>query len=291
MLYALQQSLNALQLGSIYALIALGYTLVYSILRMINFAHGDLFMVGAFACFAAATYFGLPFAATLLLSMIGTAVLGAALERLAYRPLRDAPRVSAVITALGCGIFLEHFVLWLSPYPQHVPALLQNHTWSVLGLSVSSIQMAIVAVAVALMFALDFVVQRTMLGLAMRAISMDLKTVALMGVPVDLVISSTFAMGAALGGAAGVLYSLAYPVVDPYMGVLMGWKAFIAAVIGGIGHIRGAVLGGFLLGAVEILVTTVLPSTYRDLTVFTLMLALLIVRPQGFLGRPALQKV
>jgi len=291
MLYALQQSLNALQLGSIYALIALGYTLVYSILRMINFAHGDLFMVGAFACFAAATYFGLPFAATLLLSMIGTAVLGAALERLAYRPLRDAPRVSAVITALGCGIFLEHFVLWLSPYPQHVPALLQNHTWSVLGLSVSSIQMAIVAVAVALMFALDFVVQRTMLGLAMRAISMDLKTVALMGVPVDLVISSTFAMGAALGGAAGVLYSLAYPVVDPYMGVLMGWKAFIAAVIGGIGHIRGAVLGGFLLGAVEILVMTVLPSTYRDLTVFTLMLALLIVRPQGFLGRPALQKV
>ena len=291
MLYALQQSLNALQLGSIYALIARGYTLVYSILRMINFAHGDLFMVGAFACFAAATYFGLPFAATLLLSMIGTAVLGAALERLAYRPLRDAPRVSAVITALGCGIFLEHFVLWLSPYPQHVPALLQNHTWSVLGLSVSSIQMAIVAVAVALMFALDFVVQRTMLGLAMRAISMDLKTVALMGVPVDLVISSTFAMGAALGGAAGVLYSLAYPVVDPYMGVLMGWKAFIAAVIGGIGHIRGAVLGGFLLGAVEILVMTVLPSTYRDLTVFTLMLALLIVRPQGFLGRPALQKV
>jgi len=291
MLYALQQTLNALQLGSIYALIALGYTLVYSILRMINFAHGDLFMVGAFACFAAATFFELPFAATLLLSMTCTAVLGAALERLAYRPLRDAPRVSAVITALGCGIFLEHFVLWLSPYPQHVPALLQNQTWSVSGLSVSSIQMAIVAVALALMFALDFIVQRTMLGLAMRAISIDLKTVALMGVPVNLVISSTFAMGAALGGAAGVLYSLAYPVVDPYMGVLMGWKAFIAAVIGGIGHVRGAVLGGFLLGAVEIFVTVVLPSTYRDLTVFTLLLTLLIFRPHGFLGRPALQKV
>ncbi|HXC51964.1 MAG TPA: branched-chain amino acid ABC transporter permease [Candidatus Limnocylindrales bacterium] len=291
MLYALQQSLNALQLGSIYALIALGYTLVYSILRMINFAHGDLFMVGAFACFAAATFFKLPFAATLVLSMLVTAILGAGLERLAYRPLRDAPRVSAVITALGCGIFLEHFVLWLSPYPQHVPTLLQNQTWTVAGLSVSSIQMAIVAVAVTLMFALDFIVQHTMLGLAMRGISMDLRTVALMGVPVDRVIASTFALGAALGGAAGVLYSLAYPVVDPYMGVLMGWKAFIAAVIGGIGHVRGAVLGGFLLGAVEIFVMTVLPSTYRDLTVFTLMLALLVLRPHGFLGRPALQKV
>ncbi len=291
MLYVLQQTLNALQLGSIYALIALGYTLVYSILRMINFAHGDIFMVGGFVCFAAATYLQLPFAVTLLLAMGCTAILGAGLERLAYRPLRDAPRVSAVITALGCGIFLEHFVLWLSPYPQHVPALLQNQTWSLGGLSVSSIQTAIVAIAVALMLVLDFIVQRTMLGLAMRGISMDMKAVALMGVPVDLVISSTFAFGAALGGAAGVLYSLAYPVVDPYMGVLMGWKAFIAAVLGGIGHIRGAVLGGFLLGAVEILVTAFLPSTYRDLTVFTLLLMLLIVRPHGILGRPTLQKV
>ena len=259
MLYGLQQTLNALQLGSIYALIALGYTLVYSILRMINFAHGDIFMVGAFACFAAATFLGLPFAATLVLSMAFTALLGAALERLAYRPLRDAPRVSAVITALGCGIFLEHFVLWLSPYPQHVPTLLENVTWTVGDLSVSSIQMAIVAVALTLMFVLDFIVQRTMLGLAMRAISIDLRTVALMGVPVDRVIASTFALGATLGGAAGVLYSLAYPVVDPYMGVLMGWKAFIAAVIGGIGNVRGAVLGGFILGAVEILVTAAFP--------------------------------
>src|SRR5205085_10464876 len=145
-----------------------------------HFAHGDLFMVGAFACFAAATFFRLPFAATLVLSMAATAVLGAALERLAYRPLRDAPRVSAVITALGCGIFLEHFVLWLSPYPQHVPTLLENHTWTVAGLSVSSIQMSIVAVALTLMFALDFIVQRTMLGLAMRAISMALRTVGLL---------------------------------------------------------------------------------------------------------------
>ena len=291
MLYVLQQALNALQLGSIYALIALGYTLVYSILRMINFAHGDLFMVGAFLCFAAATYLHLPFVATLLVSMLCTAALGAVLERLAYRPLRDAPRVSAVITALGCGIFLEHFVLWLYPYPQHVPPLLDNRTWSVFGLSVSSIQMTIVLISVGMMFALDYVVRRTMLGLAMRAISKDLKTVALMGVPVNLVISATFAMGAALGAAAGVMYSLAYPVADPYMGVLMGWKAFIAAVLGGIGHVRGAMLGGFLLGGVEILVAAFLPSTFRDLTVFTLMLALLIFRPYGFLGQPALQKV
>jgi branched-chain amino acid transport system permease protein len=188
-------------------------------------------------------------------------------------------------------VFLEHFVLWLSPYPQHVPTLIQNHTWNLIGLSISSIEIIIVAISVGLMFLLDFIVRRTLFGVAMRAVASDTATVPLMGVPINLVIGSTFAMGAALGAAAGVMYSLAYPVVDPYMGVLVGWKAFIAAVLGGIGNIRAAMLGGFLLGGVEIMVATVLPSTYRDLTVFVLMLLLLIVKPNGLMGRAALQKV
>ncbi len=289
--YFFQQSLNALQLGSIYALIALGYTLVYGVLRMINFAHGDLFMVGGFFCFAAATYLGLSFVPTLLLVMALAALLGVLLERVAYRPLRNAPRVSAVITALGCGIFLEHLVLARYPYPQSVPELVHNVTWHVAGLSFSSLQLLIVGLSVGLMLLLDFVVRRTMVGLAMRAISWDMRVVPLLGVPVDRIITFTFALGGALGGAAGVMYSLAYPVVDPFMGVLVGWKAFIAAVLGGIGNIRGAMLGGFLLGGVEIFVAAYYPSTYRDFVAFALLLGLLILRPYGLLGRPPTQKV
>lgn len=289
--YFLQQSLNALQLGSIYALIALGYTLVYGVLRMINFAHGDIFMVGGFLCFALATYLKLSFVPTLLLVMVLAALLGVFLERVAYRPLRNAPRVSAVITALGCGIFLEHLALALYPYPQHVPALVRNVTWHAAGLSFSSLQLLIVGLSVGLMLLLDFVVRRTMVGLAMRAISADIQVVPLLGVPVNRIITLTFALGGALGGAAGVMYSLAYPVVDPFMGVLVGWKAFIAAVLGGIGSVRGAMLGGFLLGGVEIFVAAYYPSTYRDFVAFALLLGLLILRPHGLLGRPPTQKV
>jgi branched-chain amino acid transport system permease protein len=293
MTYILQQTLNALQLGSIYALIALGYTMVYGILTMINFAHGDLFMIGAFFCFVAATFLRLPFVPTLLLSMAGVAVLGVAIERLAYKPLRQAPRVSAVITALGVGIFLENFTLALSPYPQHIPTLIANVTWTVGGVSISSLQIIIITLSLALMVLLDFIVRRTMVGMAMRAISWDKTIVPLMGVPVNRIISITFALGTGLGGAAGTMYALAYPVIDPYMGILVGWKAFICAVVGGIGSIRGAMLGGFILGAVEILVVAskVLPSTYRDFVAFGLLLVLLIFRPYGILGKPRPQKV
>jgi len=293
MTYILQQTLNALQLGSIYALIALGYTMVYGILTMINFAHGDLFMIGAFFCFVAATFLRLPFVPTLLLSMAGVAVLGVAIERLAYKPLRQAPRVSAVITALGVGIFLENFTLALSPYPQHIPTLIANTTWTVGGVSISSLQIIIITLSLALMVLLDFIVRRTMVGMAMRAISWDKTIVPLMGVPVNRIISITFALGTGLGGAAGTMYALAYPVIDPYMGILVGWKAFICAVVGGIGSIRGAMLGGFILGAVEILVVAskVLPSTYRDFVAFGLLLVLLIFRPYGILGKPRPQKV
>ena len=292
MTYFLQQSLNALQLGSIYALIALGYTMVYGILTMINFAHGDLFMVGAFVCFLAAVYLKLPFLPTLLVSMGSVALLGVVIERLAYKPLREAPRVSAIITALGVGIFLENFTLALAPYPKNIPPLLPNTTWNFGGLSISSLQVIIIVLSVALMILLDFIVQRTMVGMAMRAISWDKAIVPLLGVPLDLVISITFAIGTSLGAAAGTMYGLAYPVIDPYMGIIVGWKAFIAAVVGGIGNIRGAVIGGYILGVVEIFVAAYAPrSTYRDFVAFGLLLVLLIFRPYGILGKPRPQKV
>ncbi len=291
MRYILQQALNALQLGSIYALIALGYTMVYGVLTMINFAHGDVFMVGAFLCFIGATMLKLPFLPTLLFSMLGAALLGVTMERLAYKPLRQAPRVSAIITALGVGIFLENFVLALDPRPKHIPTLLENTTWTVGGVSFSSLQIFIILLSLGLMILLDYVVHRTMIGMAMRAISFDKYYVPLMGVPVNFVISVTFAIGAALAGAAGTMYGLAYPVIDPYMGIMVGWKAFISAVVGGIGNIRGAMIGAFILGGVEIMVAAFLPSTYRDFVAFTLLLALLIVRPYGILGKPRAQKV
>jgi branched-chain amino acid transport system permease protein len=286
MTYLLQQMLNGLQLGSIYALIALGYTMVYGILQMINFAHGDLFMVGAFALLIAASVLGLPFVPSLMLAMVATAALGVLIERLAYRPLRRAPRVSAIITALGVGLFLENLVNALSPYPKHVPALLANRTWTPAGVTISSIQIWIIVLAGILVLGLDILVHRTKVGMAMRAISWDRTTAPLMGVPVDAIISLTFGIGAALGAAAGVFYALAYPIIDPYMGVMVGWKAFISAVVGGIGSIRGAVLGGLILGAVEILVAAFLPSTGRDLVAFALLLVLLVLRPHGILGRP-----
>ena len=291
MIYFFQQLLNALQVGSIYALIAIGYTMVYGILAMINFAHGDLFMVGAFVCFLTAVFLKLPFVPVLVISMFGAALLGVIIERFAYKPLRQSPRVSAIITALGVGLFLENFTLALSPYPRQVPQLLANTTWTLFGLSISSIEIFIVILSLLFMFALDQIVRHTMVGMAMRAIAWDKTVAPLLGVPVDLIISLTFAIGAGLGGAAGVMYSLAYPVIDPYMGIMVGWKAFISAVVGGIGNIRGAMIGGYILGAVEILVVALLPSTYRDLVAFVLLLALLIFRPYGILGKPHPLKV
>ena len=291
MTYLLQQALNALQLGSIYALIALGYTMVYGILTMINFAHGDLFMVGAFFCFIVAAYLKLPFIPTMLISVVGVALLGVAIERVAYRPLRQAPRVSAIITALGVGIFLESVTLIIYPYPQSVPMLLPATSWTIGGITISLLQIIIILLSLGLMLLLDFIVQKTMVGMAMRAISWDKTIVPLMGVPLNTIISITFAIGTGLGAAAGVMYSQAFPVVDPYMGILIGWKAFISAVVGGIGNIRGAMIGGFILGIVEIMVAAFMPSTYRDFVAFTLLLVLLIFRPYGILGKPRPQKV
>lgn len=291
--YLAQQTINALQLGSIYALIALGYSMVYGVLVMINFAHGDLFMLGAFVCLLLAVLLPihLPFVVILLLVMAVIGLLGALIERIAYRPLRDAPRVSAIITALGCGLVIENTTLSLSPYPQFMPKLFNSTTLTCAGLTITTLQILIIGVAFGLMIGLDFLIRKTGFGMAMRAISFDMRTVPLMGIPVDRMISLTFFVGAALGGAAGMLYGLAYPQVSATMGVLIGWKAFIAAVIGGIGSIRGAVLGGFILGGVEVMSVAYLPSTYRDLISYSLLLAILIFKPYGLLGQPPNQKV
>jgi branched-chain amino acid transport system permease protein len=289
--YFCQQLLNALQLGSIYALIALGYTMVYGILTMINFAHGDFFMVGAFICFICITFFHLPFIPTLLISMLGVSLLGVTVERIAYRPLRQAPRVSAIITALGVGIFLENFTLALSPYPKHIPPVIANETWTIFGVTFSLLQVITICLAIILMLILNYIVQKTTIGMAMRAVSWDKNIVPLMGISVNKIVALTFALGSALGGAAGVMYALSYPMIDPYMGIMVGWKAFIAAVIGGIGDIRGAMLGGFLLGGVEILTASFLPSSYRDFIAFSLLLLLLLIRPYGILGKPKSQKL
>ncbi|MGQ9919865.1 MAG: branched-chain amino acid ABC transporter permease [Desulfobacca sp.] len=302
MALALQYLLNALQLGSVYALIALGYSMVYGILTMINFAHGDIFMVGAYlAMWATLILLGLPlqlptviiFLGALLFTMTLTAVLGVSIERLAYRPLRQAPKVSAVITALGVGLFLENFTLaTIGPEPRHVPAIfpVQQYSWG--GVACTNVQVLILAVSLILMILLDTLVRRTLTGMAMRAIAYNRVIVPLMGVSVDRIISLTFAIGSAIAGAGGLLYGLAYPVLDPYMGIRIGWWAFIAAVVGGIGNIRGAVLGGYLLGTVEIFTPVLLASsTYRDSVAFSLLLILLIFKPTGLLGRPTVEKV
>jgi branched-chain amino acid transport system permease protein len=289
--YFAQQAINAVQLGSIYALIALGYSMVYGVLVMINFAHGDVFMVSAFFCFLLLLFVPAPFVVALIVVMLATALLGVCIERLAYRPLRNAPRVSSIITALGCGLVIQNTTLSLSPYSQRMPELFHSKTWQFGEITVSSLQVLIVGVSVGLMLGLDFFIRRTRYGLAMRAIAQDRLSVPLMGIPVNTIISMTFAIGAGLGGAAGVLYGLAYPVIGASMGMLVGWKAFVAAVIGGIGNMRGAVLGGYMLGAVEVLTVTALPSTYRDLVAYSLLLVILIFKPHGLLGRPSVQKV
>jgi branched-chain amino acid transport system permease protein len=296
----LQQMLNGLQLGSVYALIALGYTMVYGILRLINFAHGDIFMISCYFGFFAACAFlsnsiptWLTFIATMMVSMLLTALVSVLIERVAYKPLRYAPKVSAVITALGIGLFLENFTLaTLGPTPRGMPALLPNINYRLGALSLSSVQILIIVISIVLMVLLDRVVQKTMTGMAMRAVSYDKPTASLMGVPVDRIISATFAIGSAVAGAGGVLYSLAYPIINPYMGVRIGWWAFIAAVIGGIGNVRGAMLGAYILAFVEVFTPMVLPSsTYRDFVAFTVLLIVLVVRPTGLMGRVTAQKV
>lgn len=290
-IYLAQQTLNVIQLGSIYALIALGFSLVYGILRLFNFAHGDIFMTGAFIGLLGTVGLHFGFWPSLLFGMLGSATIAILIEQFAYKPLRKAPKVSMLITALACGLVLEHTVLLINPYPQPVPTLIQNTSWEFLGITISSLQVFIIGISILLMLGLDWYSRHTLLGLAQRAISEgNHQALTLIGVPLNLVIMYTFAISGALAGAAGVLYAQSYPVLDPYMGVSIGWKAFVAAVIGGIGNIRGAMLGGFILGAVEIYMIVFFPSTYRDFAAFSLLIIFLVFRPRGLFGTMAVEK-
>jgi branched-chain amino acid transport system permease protein len=287
-----QQSLNALQLGSIYALIALGYTMVYGVLRLINFAHGDIFMIGSYAALFLAVNFNVPLAVILPLTFVALALLGVTIERLAYRPLRNAPRVSAVITALAVGIFLETIMLAIAgPEPRKFPDLLNLQLYKIGSFTASNIQILIITVSIVFMAGLELFVEKTRTGMAMRALSWNKTYAPLLGINTDRIVSITFAIGAGLASVAGIFVGLAYPVIDPYMGIMVGWKAFVSAVIGGIGSIKGAVAGGFLLGIVEIASAAFLPSSYKDMIVFGLLLVILLFKPSGLFGMPLQKKV
>ena len=295
----LQNFLNALQWGSFYSLIALGYCLVYGVLLLINFAHGDIFMVGAYIAFFVSTfllgkYGGIPgmpgwlvLSLAVPLTMILTAVVGVTLERVAYRPLRrkGVNRLYVVITALMCGLILENGNLaLLGASRKSFPTLIPTHVYHIFGVTVTNLKLMVIGVAIVGFLLLQFIVTRTKIGMAMRAISYDRFAVPLMGIPADTVIVFTFVLGSAFAGLAGIFFAMTYPVLDPYMGALIGWKAFIAAVVGGIGSIAGAFAGGFLLGFVEIMVVAFFPSTFRDLIAFSILLLILSIRPTGLFG-------
>lgn len=300
MVYFLQNLINALQWGSFYALIALGYSMVYSILMLFNFAHGDIFMVGAYIGFGVSTglialvstgFLALPhwliLVLTLLFSMLLTSFVGIIVERVGYRPLRDAPRASAAITGLMIGIILETANLALLGARRiSFPSLIATTTHNVGGVFITNKKIMIVLVTLILSFSLHQFVRRTKWGMAMRAMAFDYVVVPLMGVPMNAIAAMTFALGSALAAAAGILFGVAYPVLDPYMGILFGWKAFVAAILGGRGSILGATLAGFMLGFIEIFVAMIFPSTLRDLIAYSIVLVILVFRPHGFFGEP-----
>jgi len=293
----LQQLINGLSLGVIYALIALGYTMVYGVLRFINFAHSDVFMIGAFAGYYLSKHFpresiagGL---AVLLGAMLICAVLGILIERLAYRPLRNRSKLNVLITAIGVSLLLENsgqFVFGADPKP--FPALFPAASIRFAGgLVLSSNQLAAFVVTALLLVGLRFIVMKTKIGTAMRALSFNPVAASLVGINNDIVISFTFGLGSALAAAGGILYAMNYPAIDPLMGVLPGLKAFVAAVLGGIGNIPGAALGGVLLGVVETLVNGSRWSTYTDAIAFTVLILILLFRPAGLLGKLDIEKV
>jgi branched-chain amino acid transport system permease protein len=294
----LQNVVNALQWGSFYALIALGYSMVYSILMLFNFAHGDIFMVGSYIGFFIATglislstlgVITLPtwvvLLLTILLAMFLTSFVGLLVERIGYRPLRNAPRASAAITGLMIGIILETGNLaLLGATRKKFPDVIQTTTFQLGDVSLTNTKILIVLISLLLMFALHQFIQRTKWGMAMRAMSYDFFIVPLMGVPLNTIAALTFGLGSALAGAAGVFYGLAYPVLDPYMGIEYGWKAFVAAILGGRGSVVGAASAGFLMGFLDIFIATYFPSTMRNLISFSIILIILTFRPYGFFG-------
>jgi branched-chain amino acid transport system permease protein len=291
----LQHLVNALALGSLYALIAIGYTMVYGILRLINFAHGDVFMLGAYLAFYLVGTFLLPWWATFLLAVAFTALFGVGLERVAYRPLRDSPRISVMISAIGASFLIENVAVVLfggRPKGVTIPEIM-NVKLDLGGVSVMSVSVVIPACTLLILAVLLWVVYRTRTGMAMRAVSTDLDAARLQAIDVNRIVSFTFGSGSLLAALGGILWSYKYPQLNPLMGIMPGLKCFIAAVVGGIGNIGGAVLGGFLLGLIELLTIAFLPTLtgYRDAFAFVLLIVVLLAKPSGLLGSRQAEKV
>ena len=288
----LTQVLNGLQLGSIYALVALGYTMVYGIILLLNFAHGDIIMFGSYVAWIALVQLGLNPAIAVPLAISGCVLLGVLIDKVAYAPLREAPRLSILITAIGVSYLLENGVqLLLGADAKVVPSIIDLGTVQVFGSTLSGTALLTVAVTIVATVVLTLLVQKTRLGKAMRAVSEDMGAARLMGVNVNSTISFTFAVGSALAGIAAILYSMAYQQVSPTMGVMLGTKAFVAAVLGGIGSIPGAVIGGLIVGFSEVFVAAFGLSVWQDAVVFLLLILVLVVKPTGLLGRPVTEKV
>ena len=289
----LSQFINGLQLGSIYALVALGYSMVYGIIMLLNFAHGDVIMIGGYIALLTIAA-GLHPALAVVLTIIGCVALSVVIEKVAYRPLRSAPRISLLITAIGVSLLLQNLaqLIWTAN-TRSVPAtkIIPSVTYQLGSLSISLSAIVTIVVSVLSMLALTFLVQKTRMGKAMRAVSEDTGAAQLMGININNTITFTFAIGSALAGIGAVLYCCRYPVVNPTIGSLLGLKAFVAAVLGGIGSIPGAMIGGLAIGFAEVLVTALGLSEWTDAVVFAVLIVVLLVRPTGFLGRSMAEKV
>lgn len=294
----IQQVINGLTLGSVYALIALGYTMVYGIIKLLNFAHGDIFMVGAFISYYLILSFDMNIFIAFLLTMILTAVLGVITDQIAYKPLRNAPRISALITAIGVSYLLRNGMIVLAGAEtraflqvfETVPSFL-TRTFQIGNISIKSMQLILLGTTILLMILLQFIVSKTKMGKAMRAVSVDAEAAQLMGIDTNKVIAFTFILGSALAGASGMLVGIYYNSISPMLGAGYGTKAFVAAVIGGIGLIPGAVLGGYLLGMIEVMITAYGNSMIRDAVVYIILIVILLIRPAGLLGNSQSEKV
>lgn len=291
----LQQLANGISLGSLYALLAIGYTLVYGILRLINFAHGDIFMLGIYIAFYAISVFMLPWWLGFILAIVLTCFIGISLERTAYRPLRNSPRISIMISAIGASFLIENLAIVIfGGRPKSFPTVpVFNKVVKIGNVSLTSVSFYIPVVTIILLIGLLYIVDKTKVGMAMRAVARDYEAARLMAIDVDHIITFTFGLGSVLAAVGGILWGLKYPSLIPLMGLMPGLKCFIAAVVGGIGNIKGAVLGGFILGLGEIMLVAFMPglSGYRDAFAFVLLIVILLVKPTGLMGQNTTEKV